>query len=164
MSRPCRATGIVFCRRCNKDIDVVHCKKGIVRSGGRVFRLEFWRVWADGHVWLDTPQAASGNLNFGLFFSRFRQGWSWIDDIFAVVRMLLFECVFGLCWKILFTFQDIRQFFDDKFDLFPVKPGTDPDHKTRDLIHGVSLLKEQDNRFWGGEASPMIRTLCKSRR
>ena len=40
MSRLCRVIGIVFCRRCNTDIDAVRCKKGIVRSVGQVFRLE----------------------------------------------------------------------------------------------------------------------------
>lgn len=77
----------------------------------------------------------SGNLDFGLFFSGLRQGRGWVDGIFAVVWMLIFKCVFRFRWKILFTFQDVRQFFDDEFDLFPVKSGTDPDNKTRDLIH-----------------------------
>jgi hypothetical protein len=40
MNRPCRAIEIVLFRRCNTGIDAVRCKKGIVRSEGRVSRLE----------------------------------------------------------------------------------------------------------------------------
>ena len=104
-SRLCTAIGCVFCRRCSTGIDVALCKKDIVQSEGRVSRLESWRVWVASHVWLDMPQAVSGNLNFGLFFSGFRQWRGWINGILTVVRMLLFECVFRLGWKILFAFR-----------------------------------------------------------
>jgi hypothetical protein len=63
---------------------------------------------------------------------------------------LFFERVFRFCWEIPLAAQDIRQLLDDKFDLLPVKVGTDPDDKARDLIHGFFLLKEQNNGFFGG--------------
>jgi len=50
----------------------------------------------------------------------------------------------------LFAVQDTRQLFDDKFNLLPVKSGTDPNDKARDLIHGFRLLEEQNNWFFGG--------------
>ena len=92
----------------------------------------------------------SGSLDFGLFFSGFRQRRSWIDGILAVVRMLLFECVFRFRWEVLTVFQNIRKFFDDFFDLFPVESRTDPDNKTRDLIHRFALRNDYDKAIVGG--------------
>jgi hypothetical protein len=39
--------------------------------------------------------------------------------------------------------------------LFPVKSGTEPDNKARDLIHSKILLKQQNNRYFGGRQASL---------
>ena len=67
-----------------------------------------------------------------------------------IVRMFFAECVFGVHGKGLASVENIREFFDDQFKLFTAEFGAEPDNESRDLVHGVRLLEEQNTRSSGG--------------
>ena len=87
-------------------------------------------------AWPDKPQAVSGSLSFVLFFTRFRQGRGRVDVKVAVVGMFFPERVFEIHGEFFSPLQNVRELCVDKLELLTGEFRTEPDNKTRDLIHG----------------------------
>ena len=64
--------------------------------------------------------------------------------------MFVPECVFGVYGEFFTPLQYVWKFFDDKFELLTREFRTEPDNKTRDLIHGFALHGHYNNFFPGG--------------
>ena len=70
------------------------------------------------------------------------------------------ECVFGVYGEFFTSLQDIREFFDDQFELLAGEFRAEPDNKSRDLIHDFFLLALTITVFTGGDKSNNQKSLA----